>query len=133
METTVKVVPFSKRLQARLKELKAQRGPALKKFNADFTKWKQDLALWTMRNAKKKVENITIDEVREARRYRDSDPGFTASHFFIGAPKPPAYPSDKPIREIQRTLRHMAITGQETMRVSSSDIEKWFPEEDDDD
>lgn len=134
METTVKVTVFAKKLRIRLKTLSANRERAIEKYSKDYVTWKKDLKKWILENYIVQVDAITIKDTRDARSYRySSSPGFDTSSFFLKAPKPPIYPSDKPIREIRRVLRHLGITGQQTVRVCTEDMSKYFEEEKEED
>jgi hypothetical protein len=132
METTVKVTEFAKKLRTRLAKLKAERTRAIKKYEEDFDTWKTALSAWCIQNYRQRVDRITKTEVKANSSSYRRETHFSTERFFDGAPKPPAFPDDKQIREIQSTLRHLGITGQTTIRISTDCVKKWFGEEDDD-
>lgn len=127
MDTTIKVTLYLNSLQARLTELKTD-AQALAAYKVDLVKWRQSLADWLTENAKARIDAITVNELKEKqhRNYRLSDPHFLTDNFFRGCPDAPSYPDDKQIRDITALLRHLSITGQETVKVSTSDVERYL-------
>jgi hypothetical protein len=125
MNTKINVQSFAKQLRAKLEALKKERAAALKKYDAEFEKWKKELHSWVDRNAYEKIHAITKTAVRNHRGY-SRGPDFSAETFFIGCPKPPKYPSDEQIRKIQNMLRHLGITGQKTITLSTSEVGEFL-------
>jgi len=132
METTVNSLEFAKKLKKRLKELHAEKQRAQKKFQADLATWKKALDRWVISNVHDHIVRIGVKEIQDNPMHYGDSPGFDTKRFFRGAPKPPAYPNSSCIREIQKTLRLLGLTGQKMLRVSPSDIERWFGEVDGD-
>jgi hypothetical protein len=130
---TMKATVYAKQLRELLVVLKKKRIIDLKKYNTDVGTWRKDLHKWLDREAYDIIAKITNSELQGIdRRYGRNEPGFDTDLFFIGAPKPPVYPSDKTIRSIQSQLRHLAITGQNTIKVSENDTKQFFWSEDED-
>ena len=132
MESTIDTLKYSKILQKRLKELKVKRETELKKYKADLIKWKNDTCDFVLKNYKTRINNITTKDLEERSRnsYRENQ---SYGAFFVGAPKCPTYPSDKQIRDIQNLLRHLAITGQKTIHISTADLAKYLGSAEDED
>ena len=130
---TIKATVYAKKLREHLAVLKKKRIIDLKKYNTDVDTWRKDLHKWIDREAYDIITKIANSELQDVdRRYARNEAGFDTMRFFIGAPKPPVYPSDKAIRSIQSQLRHIAITGQNTIKVSESDTKQFFGDEEDD-
>lgn len=128
-ETTMKAVVLAKKLRARLAEIKKTRPAKLKAYDVAVAKWKRDMITWTKSAVETRVMAITKAELQANEgRYRYSI-GFDAGSFFKGAPQPPRFPDDKQQRAIQRLLRQLAITGQETVRFTGKEVEELFTDE----
>lgn len=125
MDTTIKVTVYAKSLQGRLADLKAAREKALEAHRNDLTKWRKSLVDWIAKNAKSRIGAITVDELKRTRYGANCTP-FDTSSFFRGCPDAPTYPDDKQIREITALLRQLGITGQDTVKVSTSDVERYL-------
>lgn len=121
LETTMNAVDLAKKLRAELTKLRAQRVKDLAAYDKDFQSWKKELLHWLHLNGNLRVEKITKGEVQ--RSYKNT---FNTEAFFASGPKPPQEPSDERIRTIQAMLRHLGITGQKTVRVTSEDVERLF-------
>lgn len=127
MHTEVNKIKFVRQLQARLKELRKKRVGALKKYDDDVAAWRRDLHEWVVDRAHDRIQGITKTELRNARSYgRDTDHGFGTCKFFIGAPKPPRWPSDMQIRAIQNTLQQLGLMTQTTIRLSTTETAKYL-------
>lgn len=122
MITKMKVKPFAAKLRKRLAELKAQRTKDVAAYTAKAETWRREMVTWVTANAKQRIAGITNADLR---RHESSYGGvhFNAAGFFAGAPQPPTYPSDKQIRKVESLLRHLGITGQETVQMSTEEVE----------
>jgi hypothetical protein len=119
--TVEKVDVFAKKLRAQLVRLKAKREKDLAAYKRDVALWRKAFPKWVAANVASRTEKLTAGEIREVPRYGNSRfAGFSAA-LLQGAPEPPAYPDGKPIAKIQALLRHLGITGQETVRISTSE------------
>jgi hypothetical protein len=125
METTMKTVVYAKKLRAELAKLRKKRVIDIAMYDDAVAKWRTALWKWVDREAFERVKQISKRELTE-RRYETNCAGFDTRGFFIGAPRPPKYPSDQRIRDIQRMLHHLGITGQSTVRVNDEDTKKYF-------
>ena len=128
METTMKVAVLSKKLRARLGVLKKERTKLLAEYDKKFEAWKRDVAKWLREVPADRVASVKKGELRDGRWNRADLP----ARVFAGQPKPPTYPSDEAIEKIHKTLRYVAVTGQQTIRVSPHDVEEWFGKGDND-
>ena len=129
MDTKIKATVYAAKLRKRLAELKAQREKNLADYKTNVDAWRKDMAKWLIANAKQKVDAISSANLKKERNSYYSGPGFDTGDFFKGAPAVPTYPRDKQIRDIQNLLRHLGITGQETVNVSTSDVARYLGEE----
>ncbi len=118
METVMKVTKYAALLRARVAVLKEERVRDMAKFKVDFIEWKKALAAWIGKNYGDRVEAIKKDS-----NYYRMD--FDYQEFFLGAPLRPMEPDDKVIGQIRALLRHLSITGQESVHVSTDDIVKF--------
>ena len=136
MQTKINVLKFAKELRDRMKELQAKHKKDLAKYNKDVASWKISMAAWCRAEGPKRVERITLKELadRQGRYGRDSM-GIDVDTFFAGAPRPPRRPETEQINLIRSTLRHLAITGRDTVSLDTSEVGKLLGErgsEDDD-
>ena len=131
-DTTMKSTVYAKKLRTRLALLKKQRVVELKKYDAEVMVWRRAMVAWLSANGAARVVGITKQELEDyCGRYRRPIP-FDQEKFFKDAPLPPRFPSNGRIQDIMRVLRHLAITGQATVKVSPSDTQKLFGVEDED-
>jgi hypothetical protein len=130
MHTKIKVTVYAKKLRAKRDELKKQHEKDLASYKGSFATWKLALEKWIKDNASPRIKQINVAEIQacESRgHYSSSDnAGFRTGSFFAGAPKPPTYPKNKCIREIDNLPRHLAITGQTTVSVSTEDVARYL-------
>ncbi len=125
MDTQIKTTVYAAKLRKRLAELKTKREKDLAAYKTGVVAWRKAMTKWLTTNAKARVDAVTVTQLKEDRRYNRGAP-FDTGLFFAGCPQPMAYPDDKQIREITSLLRHLGITGQETVRISTSDVEKYL-------
>lgn len=129
METKVKTTVYAKKLREHRAKLMKERAVELKKYETALAGWRTALVRWTQDNAAERVRRINRTELKNCERSNYHDrPGFDTGMFFYGAPKPPKFPSDQQIRDIANVLRHLGITGQTDVRVSTSDVAKLMGE-----
>ena|ERR1700722_14471090 len=124
METTVKSTVYAKKLREHLKKLKQDYAKDMEAYDRAVELWKNVLTGWIKVNAVQRVAHISKSELQGFRGFRSHERGFDTTLFFAGAPKPPTRPSNKQICDIQNVLRHLAITGQATVRLSTADVAK---------
>jgi hypothetical protein len=122
MQTKIKTTVYAKQLRAKLKELEAKRKKDLADYKTNFETWRVRLVEWLRTNGVKRVDVITMTEVKNHTNKYHRSVRFDTSAFFAGAPEPPTYPSDKQIRDIKALLRHLGITGQQTINVTTEDV-----------
>lgn len=127
IESQMNAVAFARKLRARRDELKAKRKRELIKFNQAFENWKKELGKWLAVNGKKRAATILRKEGHN-HRYRDDS---YISVLLKGHPEPPRYPSSTTIEQIDSMLRQIAITGQNTIRVTEDMVNKYFKDEND--
>jgi hypothetical protein len=127
METTMKTTVYAKKLRARMAELQKKQAANTKKFHRDVATWKLALAKWLRTEAPTLAEKITIGDVTGRGGYHRNQP-FNA--ILEKAPQAPSQPDDRRIGQIRGFLRTLAITGQSTVRVSQSDVDKYFGDAD---
>lgn len=127
MITKIKTEKYAAKLRKRLAELRAARPKQVVDHKKAVAKWRADLKGWIATNASKRVDAIEVEKRNRYHSYSDR-PEFDTSSFFFGAPNPPEPPSDKQIREIQSLLRHLGITGQATVQVSTEDVARLLGE-----
>ena len=111
MESMMKATTYAKELRAKLKQLQARKPILVANHKKKVAAWRKALTKWVLENAERRVNAITNLERYE--RY---------GNFFDGAPKPPKEPDFKQIHDIQHLLRHLGITGQQTVKVSTADV-----------
>lgn len=126
METTIKTTVYAKKLRTRLKTLKEERGAARAAFVKATVKWPRDFVVWVKANAVGRALNAKVSSYEGRRNWNSNKLGFDYEVFFAGAPEPPTLADDDQIRAIQGLLRHLAITGQATVRLTTSDVSKYF-------
>lgn len=124
MVTKIKTTVFAAKLRKRLAELKKKREADVKAHKAAIAKWRADLTVWLKANGEKRIVSLTPHP--NNRRY--SEPHFNVGSFFDGAPNPPESPDDSMIRKISGMLRHLGITGQATVQVSTQEVAELFGE-----
>lgn len=123
METTMKVPALARKLRARLVELKKERVKHLADYDKKFAAWKRETAKWLREVPAGRMKDVTKAEVNGWHR------GDLPAKVMAGIPQPPDFPSDDAIKRVQKTLRYVAVTGQNTIRVSARDVEEWFGKE----
>jgi hypothetical protein len=133
MQTKVKATLYASKLRAALKDKKQDRAKALKLYMAQLVNWRNDLRKWITAHASDRIDDITAKSLQGDRYSRHNSPGFDAGKFFNGAPRPPEYPGDKQIRAIQAVLRQLAMTGQQTITVSTEDVTRLMGDAEDED
>lgn len=131
MNTQVDVMKFSEKLRAQLRKLQAERPKQLKAFEIAVEKWQREMIVWILANAERRVNSVTRTVIRENSHYSSREYP-DVSGFFRGCPPAPKAPSDAAIRKIQNALRHIAITGQKTIQVSTDEIASMFGEYEED-
>ncbi len=124
LQTKVNATKYAARLRARLAEVIKKRQRALKTYKTDVMKWQKDIASWVEGEGFARARNLKAK--KDERDYDRRTLGFDPYAFFSGCPKPPKYPDDKLIREIRAMLRQLAITGQQTIHLYTSDVEHIF-------
>lgn len=132
-ETSMKTEVLVKKLHARQKVLKARRPAEIKKYNDAILAWKKKMAAWLKENAVDRISTITKTDLQsnENNHRWGNNPGFDVATFFRGAPRPPVFPPEKQLRGIQKLLRQLAITGQATVRFTSTEVDALFADPDD--
>lgn len=120
METTINALQWARKLRAVLAKLQKKRQSAVRAHRAAVVKWRRELVTWVRTNAERRVASLSVDSNR--RRYGSDDRGFSSSAFFVGAPPAPRLPDADHIREIQKTLRYIAVTGVKNVHVSREDV-----------
>jgi hypothetical protein len=129
LDTSMNAILFAKKLRQRQSELKTKYKKDLDKYARDFESWKAALARFLVNDAKKNVEKLLRSKFDENRYSED----YWKSTVLADCPKPPKRPTDEVIRKIAAALRHIAITGQKTVHLNSSDLETYFGDEADGD
>ena len=131
-DVTMKATVFAKKLRTQLAKDRKMRVTALRRYDIMVDVWRKMMKAWLRATAEARVNEITKKDLKEhTGRYHRNVP-FNTEAFFRGAPEPPKFPSDERIRDIQRALHHIAITGQATIKVSESDTKKYFGEDEED-
>lgn len=116
---------LAKKLRARVVVLKQEREVLLKAYDKEFVKWKDDVARWLRTEAPKRIPRVKKSELERRYGCHTSLPNYV----FEGIPQPPTKPSDEKIRDIQKTLRYIAFTGQGSIQVTQRQIDEWFGKE----
>lgn len=130
MEVTMRTLTLARMLRKRLAVLKAERKKALKKYDRDFAQWKLALAKWFRTEPATKVAQITKSDMNNSRYgYRSNG---IPDWLFKDMPQPPSKPKDEAIKEVQKAIRYLAITGTATVTPSQSQVDKWFGTEEED-
>jgi hypothetical protein len=124
MVTKIKTRVYEAKLRKKLAELKAERPKLLKAHKDALVRWRKALLKWLVENGPSRVDAIKLE--RRNRFHRDGEAAFDTRSFFAGAPQAPVLQDDKQIREIQSLLRHLAISKQETVQVSTEDVERYL-------
>jgi hypothetical protein len=132
METKIKALAYSKHLHARLKELQTQRKKDIVAYDKALADWRKAMVVWLHNTGSDRVLKMTRSSLMKERRYTSN--GIDTQTFLAGAPVVPKYPSDDGINKIKALLRQLAITRQDTVTVSTEDVEKYLigKEEDED-
>lgn len=112
---------LAKKLRARQKELKAERAKVVAAYERAFEKWKRDVAAFVKNEVPSRVATVKRGDFSGYSRCCSGLP----EHVFRDIPKRPTLPDD-PSKEIAKTLRFIAITGQQKMQVSERDLKSWF-------
>jgi hypothetical protein len=119
LETTMGALAYAKKLRAHQKTLKAKHTRDLRAYAVAFEAWKKSLEAWLKSGAIENVRKLTRGSVSASRYAADTA-------ILRGHPTAPTKPSTDAIDRISGVLRHLAITGQKSVRVSSSDVERYF-------
>lgn len=127
MEVTMKTALLAAKLRTRLVTLKKEHIVAIAKYDVALAQWKSDVIAWLKREVPSRVSNIKKADM--AHRYGRS--GLPDS-VFQGLPSSPPFPSRDHIDKVQKTLRFIALTGQETIRVSQHEVDAWLGKDDSD-
>lgn len=122
MQTKIKTKVYAARLRKKLEALEKDRPHLVQAYRADVDLWRKDMVSWLTKGADERVKSIKLSK---ARTY-NGKPHVDTSAFFRGMPEAPKWPSDKQIREIRAVLRHLGITGQETITVSTEDVSRYL-------
>lgn len=130
LDTSMNAILFAKKLRNRQAELKAKHKKDLDNYARDFESWKAALARFLVNDAHKNVAKILRSKFDTNRYNHDS---YWQNVILADCPKPPMKPKDDVIRKIGSALRHIAITGQKTVHLNSSDLETYFGDEDEGD
>lgn len=128
MHTKIKTTVYAAKLRKKLAELKKKRVADLATYKTAVADWKYLLKTWITDHSKTRVDKIGLNEIRTSSNWNRA-PRFDANAFFAGAPEPPVYPSDEQIRAITNLLRHLGITRQATVYVSTEDVAKYLGDE----
>ncbi len=126
MYSKIKATTFAAKLRKRLAELKSKRQKDLDAHSSAVEQWRKDMETWITAHLKKRVAAINVSALRKCESRYGDGPHFDKSAFFAGAPETPKYPSDEKVRKIQSLLRHIGITGQETVQVSTDEVDALF-------
>jgi hypothetical protein len=119
----------SKKLRVRIATLKKQKAAADKLFAAEYKRWQLDMAAWLKTEGAKR---IMLMSPHGPKTYGSP---VHDSLFWSDAPKRPSKSDiEKKIQECQRMLRQLGITGQATVKIGPSEVDKFFgvPDADDD-
>ncbi len=126
MQTKIKATAYAAKLRAKLAALKAQRPKDQEAYKKALLVWRADLKKWLAEQGPKRVDAAKPERTN---RWGSSLARFDGSDFFAGAPVPPVAPDGKQIRDIQHLLRHLGLTGQETILVSTEDVARYLGDE----
>lgn len=128
MDTVIKATVLAANLKKQLTKLQAERKAALNKFDLDFKAWKAAAVRWCAKELPARITRTTRGDLLEERsRYNGGNAlQLNADRLFDGAPKPPTYPSEKRITEVRALLRQLSISGQVTMKLSTTDVAKFL-------
>lgn len=120
MEARMKTSVLATKLRARLVVLKKDHAVSVAKYDAAFEQWKTDVAAWAQRDMPARVAALKKSEVVVYSR------SALPESVFRGIPTPPPIPSRERIEKIQKTLRFVALTGQQTISVSQREVDDWL-------
>jgi hypothetical protein len=124
METKMKALAYSRHLHTRLKELQAKRKKDIVVYDKLLAQWRKDMVVWLHNTGSDRILKMSKTSLQKERRYTAT--GLDVQAFFIGAPPVPKYPSDEQINKIKALLRQLAISHQDTITVSTEDVEKYL-------
>ena len=124
METKMNSAVLARKLKARIQVLKRQRTLDLKAYDKAFAVWKVSVARWLKTEPQKRIPKVRKADVERGNYY--SRNLHLPDHVFEGVPKPPSPPSDKCIREIQKTLRYLAFTDVTSVQVDVRKLDEWL-------
>ena len=126
ISTTMKVGPWAAKLRKRIVVLQAKQRKAMAAYKVALDKWRRDVSKW-LKTAD--AQYLVPEEERwDGRGMRIN----VLSKFWEGAPLPPKKPADKRVQEIRNMLRHLALTGQTTVRVDTAMVTRFFSDESED-
>lgn len=114
---------FAKKLRTRRYELRKRHTQALRSYAMAFDIWKRSLGAWVANTARVNTASLNHKNVYASSRYRDEH---YIQVLMKGHPTPPNRPDDSVIKKIDSLLRHLAITGQKTVRVNESTVAELF-------
>ena len=126
LETKIKATVYAAKLRTHLAKLRKERPGKLKQYEAAVEHWRDEIAKWLASTGVSRIAKIKLSKKAEPYGGRLM---FSAYDLFEGAPVPPEYPDDRQIRDIQSVLRHLGITGQEHVTVSTSDVTRLLGSE----
>lgn len=122
----MKTADLARKLRARLAVLRKVRKAALATHDKAFEAWKADLGIWLKSVSAPRALKLSKTEVYSENRYGYRSEERPPASLFHQAPRPPEPPSDKALREVQKTLRFIALTGQRSIEVTPAKLETWF-------
>jgi len=118
METTVKATVIASKLRARIAELKKQRAKASVSFGRLAKQWRADLVNWF------KTEGARCAALQTPAKWDGNSYG--CRNILDDAPKPPKAWDDTQLKRCRSLLRQIGITGQQTIRMSESEVDRYF-------
>jgi hypothetical protein len=124
METKMKALAYSRHLHTRLKELQTRRKKNIVAYDKALAEWRKAMVVWLHNAGSDRILKMPKSSLQKERRYTAT--GLDVQAFFIGAPPVPKYPSDEQINKIKALLRQLAISRQDTITVSTEDVEKYL-------
>ncbi len=125
LETSMGALAYAKKLRAHQKKLKDKHARDLRSYAVAFESWKKSLEKWLKTGAVENARKLTRGSLNGL-RFRDDS---WSNAILRGHPTQPTKPNTEAIDRISGVLRHLAITGQKSVRVSSSDIDRYFGED----
>lgn len=129
LSTQMKSTAFAKKLREHIAVLKRRKSVADKRYGEECFEWRKQLGTWLRSTGAARIQSMTSTQMSQASYGCPVE----NSWFWEGAPKKPSKPNiEKKIHECQRMLRQLGITGQATVKIGPSEIEKFFGADDED-